>query len=164
MINTFLSFLKRERERFPLFVPVRYCVPARTFISVPDRSPFMIVFINVPWSFLNVPWTFSTSSDLFKARKSQKRSWNVQKRSRRWTRRGDEWSEAFILYKINGLKRLQNLAHRTFNRTLQKRKKNRIEKMLYFIYMSNTSYWNIYQKTILWQINTLRYYEKWFNL
>ena len=34
----FLSFLKRERERFPLFVPKRCCVPTRTFLGVPDRS------------------------------------------------------------------------------------------------------------------------------
>jgi hypothetical protein len=36
-INTvFLSFLKRERERFPLFVPKRYCVTTRTFLDVLD--------------------------------------------------------------------------------------------------------------------------------
>ena len=30
----FLSILKRERERFPLFVPRHYCVPTRTFRTV----------------------------------------------------------------------------------------------------------------------------------
>jgi hypothetical protein len=33
-----LSISKRERERFPLFVPMRNCVSARTFLGVPNRS------------------------------------------------------------------------------------------------------------------------------
>jgi hypothetical protein len=32
-----LSFLKRERERFPLFVPRRYCVSTRTLLGIPVR-------------------------------------------------------------------------------------------------------------------------------
>jgi hypothetical protein len=31
-----LSILKRERERFQIFVPKRYCVPVRTLLSVFD--------------------------------------------------------------------------------------------------------------------------------
>jgi hypothetical protein len=43
MLTVFLSFLKRER--FPLFVQMRYNVPARKFLGVPDRSalqPFTV--------------------------------------------------------------------------------------------------------------------------
>jgi hypothetical protein len=32
-----LSILKRERERFQIFVPKRYCVPVRTLLSVFDH-------------------------------------------------------------------------------------------------------------------------------
>ncbi len=42
-----LSILKRERECFLLFVPRRYCVPTRTFLGVPNRSPFLIVCMTV---------------------------------------------------------------------------------------------------------------------
>jgi hypothetical protein len=31
------------RDRFRLFVPKRYCVPTRSFLGVPDRSPFLTV-------------------------------------------------------------------------------------------------------------------------
>ena len=36
--SAILSFLRRERESFPLFVSRRYSVPSRTFLGVPDRS------------------------------------------------------------------------------------------------------------------------------
>ena len=49
-ITVFLSFLKRDherlnvnRERFPLFVPKRYCVTTRTFLDVLDRSTSLTV-------------------------------------------------------------------------------------------------------------------------
>jgi hypothetical protein len=46
-----LAILKRERDRqrFPLFVSRRYCVPARTFLAVKRYKslPFFTVFINV---------------------------------------------------------------------------------------------------------------------
>jgi len=32
--------LKRKRESFPLFVSRRYCIHARTFLGIPDRSEF----------------------------------------------------------------------------------------------------------------------------
>jgi hypothetical protein len=32
-----LPYLKRETESFLLFVPLRYCVPARKFFGVPGR-------------------------------------------------------------------------------------------------------------------------------
>jgi hypothetical protein len=60
-----------NRDRFRLFVPKSYCVPIRSFLGVPDRSPFMTVpdrswpftvpdsspFMTVhrSWSFLTVP-------------------------------------------------------------------------------------------------------------
>jgi hypothetical protein len=53
-----LSFLKRERERFRLFVPKRYSVTTRKFLSVPDRSPFLTVTMTVPDRF----WPFMTIS------------------------------------------------------------------------------------------------------
>ena len=75
----FLSFLKRERERtvnvpwtyrerFPLFVPKRYCVTTRTFLDVLDRSTSLTVHRSwpLPWPFLTVPdrsWPFLTVPD-----------------------------------------------------------------------------------------------------
>ena len=52
-----LSFLKRERERFQLFVPRRYCVPARTFLSVQryNRSPFLTVCIELSKCSVGIP-------------------------------------------------------------------------------------------------------------
>jgi hypothetical protein len=38
IFTVILSFLKREREHFPLFVLRRYCVTALTFLGVPDHS------------------------------------------------------------------------------------------------------------------------------
>jgi hypothetical protein len=48
------SFLKRERERFPLFVPKRYCVPTRKFLGVSVRSTFLTVCMNVFDRFMSV--------------------------------------------------------------------------------------------------------------
>jgi hypothetical protein len=71
-LNTvFLLFLMRERDhtvtvpwtyrdRFRLFVSKRYCVPTRSFLGVPDRSPFLTVHRS--WPFLTVPdrsWPFT---------------------------------------------------------------------------------------------------------
>jgi len=66
--TVFLSFLKRERERFPLFVPKRYCVTTRTFLDVLDRSTSLTVHRSwpLPWPFLTVPdrsWPFLTVLD-----------------------------------------------------------------------------------------------------
>ena len=36
-LTAFLSFFKRERERFPLVAPKRYCISNRTFPGVLDR-------------------------------------------------------------------------------------------------------------------------------
>jgi hypothetical protein len=44
-----LSFLNRERESFPLFVPRRYCIPGRAFQGVSDRSalqPFSVTTVH----------------------------------------------------------------------------------------------------------------------
>ena len=51
--TVFRSFLERGRDRFRLFVPKRYCVPTRSFLTVPDRSSFLTVpdrssFLTVP--------------------------------------------------------------------------------------------------------------------
>jgi hypothetical protein len=56
--------LKREHERFHLFVPIHYCVPAQTFLFVSDRLPLLIIWMNVPWAFID-----------------QKRSYNVRTHS-----------------------------------------------------------------------------------
>ena len=75
--TVFLSFLKRERERtvnvpwtyrerFPLFVPKRYCVTTRTFLDVLDRSTSLTV--QRPWPF-TVPdrsWPFLSVCDRFR--------------------------------------------------------------------------------------------------
>ncbi len=55
--TVFFSFLKRERERFPLFVPKSYCVTTRTFLSVHGRSTSLTVHRSwsLPWPFLSVP-------------------------------------------------------------------------------------------------------------
>jgi hypothetical protein len=42
-------------------------------------------------------------------------------------------SETFILYKINGIKRLQNHVHGTFTFTLQNLKNYFIKKIIFFI-------------------------------
>ena len=62
LYTVILSFLRREPERFPLFVPRHYCVPTRTFLGVPDRSA------------LQRSWAFSNVRDFFKTRKARKRS------------------------------------------------------------------------------------------
>ncbi len=46
--TVFLSYLKRERERFPLFVPKSYCVTTRKFLGILDRSTFLNVTMTVP--------------------------------------------------------------------------------------------------------------------
>ncbi len=81
-ITVFLSFLKRERERFPLFVPKRYCVTTRKFLGVLDRSTYLTVHRS--WT---VPWPFL------------KRSGTVGN------------GHGNINVHINGLKRLQNHVH-----------------------------------------------------
>ena len=43
LFTVILSFLKRERERFPLFVPKLYYVTTRKFQGVPDRSKSLTV-------------------------------------------------------------------------------------------------------------------------
>ena len=67
-----LLFLKREHERFPLFVPSCYCIPTRTFIR-----------LNVTTVYTNVPEYSMSVFDLFKTRKAQERScctrWTVWK-------------------------------------------------------------------------------------
>jgi len=37
LLFVFLSILKRRRENFPLFVPMRNCDPARAYLGVHDR-------------------------------------------------------------------------------------------------------------------------------
>jgi len=43
----FLSFLKHERERFPLFVSMRLSIP---FLDVRDRSPILTVCMIFLWT------------------------------------------------------------------------------------------------------------------
>ncbi len=80
---------------FTIFVPMGYCIPARTFLGVPNN-------LNEP--FTDVPWAFSTICDLFK-RKAQKRSGNVNDQGR---------------WKVWNVHSIQLPLHITF--TLQKRK------------------------------------------
>ena len=116
--TVFLSFLKRESERFPLFVPMRSTL-----------QPFTVLesCIEVPWPFRQRLWTFydrfRTFHQLFrpfvtflwteKLRFSHETFWNGQER---WTFRNDE---PFL----DGLKSLQNQFHGTFRFALQIRKK-----------------------------------------
>jgi hypothetical protein len=67
--------LKRERERFPLFVPIRYCVMARTFPGVPNRSPFL--------TFLR-PEELRSDNETFRKVKNVGRSETVNSKGR-WT-------------------------------------------------------------------------------
>jgi hypothetical protein len=87
---------------------MRYCIPARTFLGVSDRSTLQP---------LTVPGRLSERSmivcDLFMTR--LERSGTVRDVGR---------SETFIMYKINGLKRSQNHVHSTFTFTLKKQKKH----------------------------------------
>ena len=46
------SFLKRERERFPLFAPMRYCVPP--FLDRSALQPFLTA-LNGPERSMIVP-------------------------------------------------------------------------------------------------------------
>jgi hypothetical protein len=105
-VTVVLAFFKRKR--FPLFVPRRYCVQARTFLGAPDRC------MNVTWTFVDFPFR------PFVIFEGQKSSETVMKRSEMVRDVGR--SEKFILYKINGLKRLQNHVHGTFTFTFKKRK------------------------------------------
>jgi hypothetical protein len=93
------SFLKRES--FPFFVPMRYCVPARTFRDVPDYSalqPFMSVFDRF-LTFLR-PEKLRNRHGTFRKGEERLKFSNCEERS-----------ETFIFYMINGLKRLQNHVH-----------------------------------------------------
>ena len=64
------------RERFPLFVIKRYCVPTRTFLGVSYRSwtfhDRSWTFHDRLWTFLTVSWAFS--SVFWPFRNCQKRS------------------------------------------------------------------------------------------
>jgi hypothetical protein len=96
-LNTvILSFLKRERERFRLFVPKRYYVPARTFLGVPDRSAFTIPdrFHDRFWPILNVSERSMSVFDRFmsvferlRPFYDQKSSETVRNGEERWTLR-----------------------------------------------------------------------------
>jgi hypothetical protein len=81
LFTVFLSFLKRER--FPLFVRWRYCVPTRTFIGVPDHSALQSFTVpdrlhehsmNVCECSVSVFDRLISVCDLFMTRKAQKRS------------------------------------------------------------------------------------------
>ena len=97
----------------------RYCVPARTFLGVSDRSAFTVPdslhehlhdrfwpFLNDPWGFSAVLWEFSTVWDLITTRKAQKRSWNGEKRRgtldaqerSRMVRNGERYKSKGTLY------------------------------------------------------------------
>jgi hypothetical protein len=100
-----LSFLKRER--LPLYVPKRYCVPARTFLGVPDRLH------NRFWTVIKCLKTLMKRSGTVR---------NVQERSvqERWTLNGKERLGTFESEYNNVSERIVENVHGTF--TLQERK------------------------------------------
>ena len=112
--KVFLLILERERERdkhrerFPLFVPRRYCVSTRTFLDVLDRSAFTVLdrswplrpFMSVFDSFMSLLRQFET---LLWPEKLKKGHETVRNGDERWT--------------------LRNLCKITFTFTFQNKKK-----------------------------------------
>jgi hypothetical protein len=96
-----LSFLKRERERFPLFVPLHYCVPARTLVSVPDRSALKLFAVPDQLHERSAS-SLNRVCGLFETRNGQECLGTIRDVGR---------SESFIMSKISDLKRLQNHVH-----------------------------------------------------
>jgi hypothetical protein len=83
-LNTvFLLFLMRERDRFRLFVSKRYCVPTRSFLGVPDRSPFLTVSER-SWSSIVKKNIFNFL--LFDSCGAWKMLWNVYSNCKIWSK------------------------------------------------------------------------------
>ena len=59
-LKLFFRFWSVKRERFLLFVPMRYCVPTRTFLGVLDRSTLQP---DQTWTLHDHSWTFRAILD-----------------------------------------------------------------------------------------------------